>query len=77
MTEHREARELLSFGISAAPSPGSGRPRWRRYHALDLEAPGSSEDAEIEHLTALIRETVQHGRSRTGRAKEPLARTTT
>ena len=27
------------------------------YHALDLEAPESAEEAEIEHLTALIRET--------------------
>ena len=27
------------------------------YHALDLEAPESAEKAEIEHLTALIRET--------------------
>ena len=27
------------------------------YHALDLEAPESREDAEVEHLTALIRET--------------------
>ena len=26
------------------------------YHALDLEAPKSGEDAEIEHLTSLILE---------------------
>ena len=45
MTEQREARELLFQEA-----------RWRMYHALDLEAPESGEEAEIEHLTALIRE---------------------
>lgn len=57
MTEQREARELLFLRHLCRALSVVQEARWRMYHALDLEAPESREEAEIEHLTALIRET--------------------
>ena len=56
MTEPREARELLFLRHLCRALSGVPEARWRMYHALDLEAPESGEEAEIEHLTNLIRE---------------------
>ena len=73
MTEPREARELLFLRHLCRALSGVQEARWRMYHALDLEAPESGEEAEIEHLTAL-RETAPLGldaareRPRTGLA---------
>ena len=57
MKERREARELLFLRHLCRALSGVQEARWRMYHALDLEAPESREDAEVEHLTSLIRET--------------------
>ena len=72
MTEPREARELLFLRHLCRALSGVQEARWRMYHALDLEAPESGEDAEIKHLTVLIREPppldpeVARGRLRAG-----------
>ena len=56
MEDRREARELLFLRHLCRALSGVQEARWRMYHALDLETPESREDAEIEHLTALVRE---------------------